>query len=172
MECFAAEKNKVQIILITSKTNYFEAFEEKFYIEESHKLRSKSQFLNSITLKILKKSEIKNLSSEEENKLKEYDNFKNSIKILIKNNFPYISFAFGGFYNIHNNAIKLKIPLMNHENCTLCKVVKKKESLIDKLITWTSQKFSYHEAFSKSISAREIKREVQKVFTTVILVVI
>lgn len=139
------EKNKIQIILITSKTSYFENFEEKFYAVQNFKLRSKSQFLSSVSTKILKTEELKKLNSEEELKLKEYDNLKNSIKILTNNNFAYISFAFGGFYNIHNKAVKLQIPLMNHENCCICLKNNRKENFLDKIINWTSRKISTKE---------------------------
>lgn len=64
---------------------------------------------------------------ETEKKLKEYDLFKKITKQFIKKNFPYVSFIFGGFKEIHN----LKVPLVSHNsNCSICKKVSKRNSKI------------------------------------------
>ena len=62
-------------------------------------------------------------------KLKEYNNFKNLLNILLQNNYPYISFIYGGFESIHEDIKNYddEIFLLNHDdkNCDLCKKMKK-----------------------------------------------
>jgi len=62
------------------------------------------------------------LSSQEIYKLKEYDNLRETLKSMQKQNYPYVSFVYGGFYKIHEESIKLDIELPSHdpENCSLC----------------------------------------------------
>lgn len=47
----------------------------------------------------------------------------------MKKKYKYVSYVYGGFDKIHDESIKYKIPLLNHdENCFLCKKKNKKNS--------------------------------------------
>jgi hypothetical protein len=73
-------------------------------------------------MKNLKAYVTKNKSKYVETKLKEYDNFKKLITNFIKKKYKYISYVHGGFEKIHEESLKFKIPLLNHDdNCYLCK---------------------------------------------------
>ena len=48
----------------------------------------------------------KNLTWKEIYKLKEYDNFRNTLKTMQKENFPYIGYVYGGFTEVHEEIIK------------------------------------------------------------------
>jgi hypothetical protein len=64
-------------------------------------------------------------------RLKEYDNIKKLIIQLLKKNYCYISFAYGGFKEIHEQSLKFNIPLLNHdESCQICKKNRKKTQKI------------------------------------------
>ena len=62
-------------------------------------------------------------------KLKEYNNFKNLLNTLLENNYPYISFIYGGFESLHEEIKNYgdEICLLNHDDkkCDLCKKEKK-----------------------------------------------
>jgi hypothetical protein len=55
--------------------------------------------------------------------LKEYDNMKKSISSLIKNNYPYVSYIYGGYRQIHRECKRFKIELDKHNKnkCFYCK---------------------------------------------------
>jgi hypothetical protein len=64
----------------------------------------------------------------------------------LRKDFPYISFIFGGFNEIHNYAYKYRIPLLGHDKCNLCKEEtkssknKQKLGLMDKIYNWVIKK--------------------------------
>ena len=65
----------------------------------------------------------------------EYDNLKKTLICMLKSNYPYISFAYGGFNAIHELSFKYKISLLNHDpNCDLCKKIKKNSNFFIKKI--------------------------------------
>ena len=83
-------------------------------------LQSKTD--KELDLKILKTYLTKNKSKYIQPKLKEYDNFRKLIYNFMKKKYKYVSYVYGGFDKIHDESIKYKIPLLNHdENCFLCK---------------------------------------------------
>lgn len=87
--------------------------------------------------KISKEINLKNFNnmlSKEKNpikinlRLKEYDNFKKLIHNFLKKNYKYVSFVFGGFYEIHEESLNQNIPLLNHDGtCFICKKKSKKK---------------------------------------------
>jgi hypothetical protein len=93
--------------------------------------------LYGLQTKVTKEIDLKNLNlmlSKEKNpikiniKLKEYDNFKKLIHNFLKKNFKYVSFVFGGFYDIHEESLFQNIPLLNHDiTCYICKKKSKKK---------------------------------------------
>jgi hypothetical protein len=72
----------------------------------------------------------KNLTWKEIYKLKEYDNFRNTLKIMQKQNFPYVGYVYGGFDEVHEESFKFNFELLfhNEENCYLCKEKKAKRN--------------------------------------------
>ena len=73
---------------------------------------------------------VNNLNKKEILKLKEFDIFKLILKSLLKENYPYISFAYGGYNSIHKNSFLYDIPLLDHEinKCILCQSQYKKST--------------------------------------------
>ena len=59
---------------------------------------------------------------EEENLIKEYDNFRKIVKTLLKNGVKYISFSYGGYSEVHYLLNILKLPLTSHRSrhCNFC----------------------------------------------------
>ena len=139
--------------MITSETNYFKQFEDKFYMEktaENHKKKMMYGLQTRMT-KIINVKEIKKLKSfEDEKRLNEYDNLKKLIKFFLRKEFPYVCFIFGGFNEIHNHAFIYRIPLLGHDNCNMCKEEtekgksKKKMGFIEKIHNWATNKKGKH----------------------------
>ena len=57
----------------------------------------------------------KDLNMDQTFKLKEYDNMKKSIGSMIKNNFPYVSYVYGGYEQVHKESKRFKVELINHK---------------------------------------------------------
>ena len=128
-ERFFHEKDKYHFVLITSESDYFNEYEEKFYKEKiTEKEKRKMMYglqthiIKEINYKSVKNCLKKDKSKRLQTKLKEFENLKKLVNSLLKKNFTYISFSHGGFKEIHNQSIKLNIPLLNHdESCYLCR---------------------------------------------------
>ena len=125
-ERFLNDKGHYHFIFMTSKTDYFNNFEDNYYIEK--------QFGNE-QIKVekeLNEDLIRKMTIRKKFKLKEYDNLKKLLVTLLNANYPYISFCYGGFAAIHELISKFDISLLNHDtNCNLCK--KKENSFFDYL---------------------------------------
>ena len=84
--------------------------------------------------KIVKKLNLddaqKNLTWKEIYKLKEYDNFRNTLKTMQKENFPYVGYVYGGFDGVHEESFKYDYELLFHDEkqCLLCEEKRKKKS--------------------------------------------
>jgi len=146
------EREKYHFILITSETDYFREFEEKYYKEKISEQDKKnmlfglqtrvSKILDPNRIKELKKDQSSKCSIDNKNKLIEFDNTRRLIRNFVKKNYPYISFIYGGFRKIHDYSLKLKIPLLNHEEklCFICKNSKRrpesKKSIFSKIFNW------------------------------------
>ena len=119
-------RGKSHIILMTSKTDYFYDFEEKFYSDNiSDKERRKMLFgviETQKSEKILNLLDAKNLNLEEIYKLKEYDNLRKIMNCMKNKNFPYVSYLEGGFEALHEEFINYKIEFFGHDkkNCKIC----------------------------------------------------
>jgi hypothetical protein len=100
------------------------------------------------------------MSTKKRLKLKEYDNMKKLLIALLENNFPYISFIYGGFESIHEEISKYKstdIFLLNHDkNCEICKLKQEENS------TWFSTKFESFLKKSKTFLKNEIGSIIDK----------
>ena len=130
-------RGKNHIILMTSKTDYFDEFEQKFYSDRTSEKERKKMLAGIIeTEKIEKKldlSDAKNLDLEEIYKLKEYDNYRKIINAMKNKNYPYVSYLEGGFEALHKEYSNYNIELIGHDKskCKLCQ--EKKNSFISKI---------------------------------------
>ena len=129
---YIQDRGKYHFIFITNTTDTFSKFESKFYkdnITEQDKMKMLYGLMEP--QKVDKELDVHagNLSFKEMYKLKEYDNLRKTLKSMQKQNYPYISYAYGGFYNIHENSLKNRIELLSHvpENCMFCLEKKEKE---------------------------------------------
>ena len=125
---FNDEKGKYHFIFLTSKTDFFNEFEENFYVESKENNLLNIQFKQD---KEINKDLLNKMSQKERYKLKEYDNMKKLLISLLENNYPYISFIYGGFEEIHEqiSQYKIDIYLLNHDkDCEICKKKKHNNS--------------------------------------------
>ena len=122
------------IILMTSRTDYFGEFEEKYYSDKMTEEEKAKKLLGIIsegkTEKVLNLEEFeKELDIEELYKLKEYDNFRKLLISMKDKNFPYVSYLEGGFEAFHQECLNYKIELVEHDS-KICKLCKNKKSKI------------------------------------------
>ena len=123
------------IILMTSKTDYFDDFEQKYYSDSRSEIMKKKIIFGVIQAqKEEKKLNLehaeKNLDLKEIYKLKEYDNLKKIMISMKKNNFPYVSYLEGGFEALHRESLNYNIDLVDHDKkkCKLCKKIRTETS--------------------------------------------
>ena len=130
---FSCDKGNYHFVFLTSKTDYFKDFEANFYSEQDASKKNQFNTLFSIQGKVekeLNQKMVNSISVKEKYKLKEYDNLKKTIETLLKNNFPYISYVYGGFIAVHEQSFKYEISLLNHDpKCNLCKEMRRRDSL-------------------------------------------
>ena len=139
---FIGERGNYHFIFLTSSTDTFSDFESKYYTDNVSELDRKKMMFGLIKQhKIDKKLNLedaqKNLTWKEIYKLKEYDNFRITLKTNQKENFPYVGYVCGGFNEVHDMSIKYGYELLfhNENNCVLCldkKGSKKKIPKIEK----------------------------------------
>ena len=125
---FLNQRGKYHFIFLSSETDIFNNFEKKYYkdnLTEEDKIKILYGFMQpQIKEKELNLDEAKKyLDMKKIFMLKEYDNMKKSISSMIKNNFPYVSYIYGGYEQIHKECKRFKIELDNHNknNCFYCK---------------------------------------------------
>ena len=138
---FANERGNYHFYFLTSSTENFSLFESKYYTEKLSELDRKKMMFGLIkqrkidkTLNLLEAS--KTLTWKEIYKLKEYDNFRNVLKTMQKENFPYVGYVYGGFNEVHDMSIKYGYELLFHNelNCALCKQKKNNNNSKKKLV--------------------------------------
>ena len=120
------EKDNYHFIIITSETDNFQKFEKQFYkIKGRRNSKVGVNYKGYKEIDINKVKEIFNkrgASKREYLLLKEFDNFKKLIDEMNKQEFKYVSYVYGGYKEVHLNAIKNKIELIEHgKKCFLCK---------------------------------------------------
>ena len=125
---FLNKRGKYHFIFLTSETDTFNIFEKKYYKEnlsEEDKIKMLYGFMQPINVeKVLNIEEAKKyLNLNDTFILKEYDNMKKTISTLIKNNYPYVSYIYGGYGQIHRECKRFKIELDKHNKnkCFYCK---------------------------------------------------
>ena len=157
VERFTEDKGNNHLIFMTSKTDFFNEYEENFYVESSQESNLFNiQYKNE---KEINKDLVNKMSKKEKLKFKEYDNMKKLLIALLENNFPYISFIHGGFESIHEEISKYKadIILLNHDkNCEMCKIKQEENT------TWFSTKFESFLKISKTFIKNEIESIIDK----------
>jgi hypothetical protein len=132
---FKPNRGNFHFIFITSETKFSKL--ENFYEEEKNEedLDKKYEMIfggggfEEKNEKILNLNKIVNkLDKKEIFKLKEFDIFKLILKSLLQENYPYISFVYGGYNSIHKYSFLYDIQLLDHEikNCILCQSQNKK----------------------------------------------
>ena len=121
-------KGKYHFIFLSSETDTFNIFEKKYYKEnltEEDKFKMLYGFMQPINIEKELNFDLakKHLNLTDTFFLKEYDNMKKSISCLIKNNFPYVSYTYGGYGQIHRECKRFKIELDKHNKnkCFYCK---------------------------------------------------
>lgn len=163
-ERFINDKGQFHFVFLTSKTDYFREFENNYYIEPEKQDDNKFAFINVNQVKVEKALDVKKsnqIASKEKYKLKEYDNLKKTVEILLTNNFPYVSYVYGGFEAIHEQSVKYEISLLNHDpKCYLCKEMRRRDSfsLIQKLSNFFHKKSEEEEGFKERKTVSEISK--------------
>jgi len=127
------ERGKYHFIFLTTNTDAFLNFEEKFYKENISEDDQRKIMFGLMEKKAEKELnlDINNISKKQLFKLKEYDNLRKILKSLKKQNYPYIGFVYGGFEELHKESSEYGIELLFHnsDTCILCKQKKKKEKI-------------------------------------------
>ncbi len=130
-ERFVNDKGNYHFVFMTSKTDYFTDYEDNFYEEKNGEI-DKYLMMCAIQTKVdkeLNTQKVNELTQKEKFKLKEYDNLKKLLVALLKYNYPYVSFVYGGFHAVHDLSIKYEISLLNHDpSCDICKQNRKKDT--------------------------------------------
>ena len=125
---FLNQRGNYHFIFLSSETDTFNNFEKKYY-KDNLTEEDEMKILFGFMQPIIKEKELnfeqakKYLNSKETFKLKEYDNMKKSISSMIKNNFPYVGYIYGGYEQIHRECKRFKIKLDKHneKKCFYCK---------------------------------------------------
>ena len=125
-------RGQSHIILMTSRTDYFNEFEERFYSDNTTELERTKMMLGIIkeekTEKVLNLDIVENgINLKELYKLKEYDNFRKILNSLRDKNFPYVSYLVGGFEDFHQECLNYNIDLVEHDK-TICKLCQNKKA--------------------------------------------
>jgi hypothetical protein len=153
---------------LTSSTDTFSEFENNFYFDnttEEDRVKMMCGLLKQTKAdkELNLEDATKHLTAKQMFKLKEYDNMRNSLNFMQKENFPYVGYVYGGFNSIHEESYMQDIELINHneKKCLLCLEKKKKkkekkknknnEIKKDELTNelWSSQKKIKYEELNK-----------------------
>ena len=129
-ERFKPNRGNFHFIFITSDSNFSGI--DYFYEEEKNDeddLDKRHEIIfggGGYEEKSEKKLNLKNVEIAEKKeilKIKEFDIFKSILQSFLKENYPYISFVYGGYNLIHKKSFYYDITLLDHEynHCILCK---------------------------------------------------
>ena len=156
---FLVERGNYHFIFLTSSTDTFPNFERDYYTDNLSELDKKKMMFGLIKQQKIDKelnleNAQKNLTWKEIYKLKEYDNFRNTLKTMQKQNFPYLGYVYGGFDEVHEESFKYNYELLfhNEENCFLCQAKKNERN--------KKRRKSKREIRKEKIKDKEIKNEI------------
>ena len=128
------ERGKFHFIFLTTNTEAFLSFEEKFYKENISEEDQKKIMFGLMEKKSEKELDLNSdeLTKKQLFKLKEYDNLRKILKSLKKQNYPYIGFVYGGFDALHKESIEYGIELLFHssDTCILCQQKNKQKKKV------------------------------------------
>ena len=139
VERFMKDKGNYHFVFLTNRTDYFKRYEDTYYVEpEQESGMSLSIATRGFTKvdKEIKVNKVEKMSTKQKLKLQEYDNLKRLLENLLKANYPYVSFVYGGFKSVHENSFKYNISLLNHDpKCQLCRKMRRKdkETIVNKV---------------------------------------
>ena len=132
-ERFLEDRGKFHFVLLTSMTNDFSHFENDYYVENisQEEIKMRKFFVQKKIEKELNEELVQKLTLKTQFKIKEYNNLRLTLKNMLKNNFPFVSYVFGGFNSVHKESFKYNIQLLNHEkkDCVYCQKKKKKDEI-------------------------------------------
>ena len=118
------ERGLFHFIFLTTNTDAFLNFEEKFYKSNISEEDEKKIMFGLMEKKAEKEFNFdsKIITKKQMFKLKEYDNLRKILKSLKKQNYPYIGFVYGGFDLIHKKSLEYETELLfhNEKTCLLC----------------------------------------------------
>ena len=136
-ERFKPNRGYFHFIFLTSETTFsnlekgfYEEKEEEDILERQLKIFGQGGLEEKTEKKLNLEKVEKNLKKNDILKLKEYDNFKLTLNSFLNENYPYVSYCFGGYSLIHEYCINFDIPLIDHEKtkCLLCQKKKNKNN--------------------------------------------
>ena len=156
---FVGERGNYHFIFLTSSTDTFSDFENKYYTENVTELERKKMMFGLIKQRKIDKTlnledAQKNLTWKDIYKLKEYDNFRNVLKTMQKDNFPYVGYVYDGFNEVHDLSIKYDYELLfhNEDNCILCQEKKNINNNITDKKRLTKKEMEINEKMKNEIS--------------------
>ena len=124
IEKYSNEKDKYHFMLITSQTDYFKEYEDKFYKEEDGDNNGSNY---GLVTKVNKELDVDMICSNVKKdkkmlmRIKEFDNLRRALTQMLHEQFRYVSYIYGGFYEIHSFSIKYNVNLLGHgSECYLC----------------------------------------------------
>ena len=103
IEKYSNEKDKYHFMLITSQTDYFKEYEDKFYKEEDGDNNGSNY---GLVTKVNKELDVDMICSNVKKdkkmlmRIKEFDNLRRALTQMLHEQFRYVSYIYGGFYEI------------------------------------------------------------------------
>ena len=128
-EKYMDQRGKCHFIFLTSTTDAFSKFESNFYKDNISEQDNLKMIYGLIEKKKIDKEldlNAGNLSKKEIYKLKEYDNLKKTLKSMQNQNYPFISYVYGGYYKLHEESVNMDLELSSHniEECEICNEIR------------------------------------------------
>jgi hypothetical protein len=124
---FITERGNYHFIFLTTTTDTFSNFEANYYMDNVSEEDKKKMLFGIIKQQKIDKeldidNAMKTLTLKQTFKLKEYDNMRKLLNSMIKHNFPYVGYVYGGFNDVHKESKLFKVELVNHneDTCLLC----------------------------------------------------
>ena len=177
-ERFKPNRGSFHFIFLISE-NYDFTKLENFY-ENENNIDNQVEYLFSGNSAVEEKTEKKlnlkdakfKLDKKQMFKLKEYDNFKLTLKSFLKENYPYVSFAYGGYSLIHKKSFNYNISLLDHDekNCILCQSKNKKKNNLNSEINNNIEKLWEHKIKIKIDYINELSKVEENLISFCILV--
>lgn len=126
---FTEDKSLYHFVLLPTKTEYFININNNYFCDADPNIINAYETISD------EPKNLKDIGSQSESKKAKkvshtQEVLRNLIKNLIKNNFPYISYAYGGYYSIHQQCFNYNLSLVEHneKKCRICKDILKTEN--------------------------------------------